>query len=214
MKITKLGHCCLIIEINGVKIMTDPGSYSTLQNEVKDIDAIIISHEHPDHIHLESLEQVLKNNPGIPMYTNDAVGKLLSPKNIPYISLPNNGTIEIKGIKIFTEIVPHAEIHSSVTPVDNSIIIVADELLYPGDVLYKPHQKIKILALPIVAPWLKISEALDYAEKVKPDVCFPVHDGMLVPTRRVPFRALPKKILESKGITFIALEEGQSHDFS
>ena len=29
MKIKKLGHCCLVIEINGRKIMTDPGSWTT-----------------------------------------------------------------------------------------------------------------------------------------------------------------------------------------
>jgi hypothetical protein len=29
MKIKKLGHCCLVIEENGVKVMTDPGSFSS-----------------------------------------------------------------------------------------------------------------------------------------------------------------------------------------
>ena len=28
MKVKKLGHCCLIIEENGKKIMTDPGSWT------------------------------------------------------------------------------------------------------------------------------------------------------------------------------------------
>jgi L-ascorbate metabolism protein UlaG (beta-lactamase superfamily) len=37
IKVTKLGHCCLLIETGGLRILTDPGSYSTSQSEVKDI---------------------------------------------------------------------------------------------------------------------------------------------------------------------------------
>ena len=41
MKIKKLGHCCLVIETNGKKIMTDPGSYTVgEQTKEKNIDVI------------------------------------------------------------------------------------------------------------------------------------------------------------------------------
>lgn len=67
MRITKLGHCCLVIDVStklntgetGVRIMTDPGAYSTLQNDARNIDYIFITHEHQDHFHLESLKTVL-----------------------------------------------------------------------------------------------------------------------------------------------------------
>lgn len=52
MKITKFGHCCLLIEENGVRILTDPGTYSTQQSEVKNIDFVLITHEHADHFQL------------------------------------------------------------------------------------------------------------------------------------------------------------------
>ena len=56
MKITKFGHCCLLIEENGVRILTDPGTYSTQQSEVKNIDFVLITHEHADHFHIDSLK--------------------------------------------------------------------------------------------------------------------------------------------------------------
>lgn len=56
MKVTKFGHCCLLIEEEGLRILTDPGSYSTRQNDVQNIDVILITHEHPDHLHIESLK--------------------------------------------------------------------------------------------------------------------------------------------------------------
>jgi len=50
MTLTKLGHCCLIIEDQGLRILTDPGEYTILQNQVKDIDLILITHEHADPV--------------------------------------------------------------------------------------------------------------------------------------------------------------------
>ncbi|MEK7095457.1 MAG: MBL fold metallo-hydrolase, partial [Patescibacteria group bacterium] len=60
MKITKLGHCCLVIEINGTRFLTDPGAYTTAQNEAKNIDYVVISHEHTDHLHIDSLKNILE----------------------------------------------------------------------------------------------------------------------------------------------------------
>jgi len=82
MKITKLGHCCLIIEENGVKILTDPGTYTTEQNNVKDVDIVLITHEHQDHFHLESVKTILANNPKAKIITNNAVGGLLKEAGI------------------------------------------------------------------------------------------------------------------------------------
>ncbi len=84
MKITKLGHCCLIIEDQGKRILTDPGTYSTLQNEVKNIDIVLITHEHADHYHLDSLKIVLQNNPNAKIITNSTVGALLEKEGISY----------------------------------------------------------------------------------------------------------------------------------
>jgi L-ascorbate metabolism protein UlaG (beta-lactamase superfamily) len=63
MKITKIGHCCLLIEEKGLRILTDPGAWSEAQNELKNIQLILITHEHQDHFYLDSLKQVLKKQP-------------------------------------------------------------------------------------------------------------------------------------------------------
>src|SRR3990167_7420555 len=54
MKIKKIGHCCLRIEEQETVILTDPGVFSTLQNEEQGIDIVLITHEHGDHLHIES----------------------------------------------------------------------------------------------------------------------------------------------------------------
>ena len=84
MKITKFGHCCLLIEENNLRILTDPGNYSTAQNDIKNIDIVLITHEHPDHFHVESLKKLLENNPQAKIITNNGVGALLKELNIEY----------------------------------------------------------------------------------------------------------------------------------
>ena len=63
-----------------MKILTDPGTYSTQQNEVKNIDVVLITHEHQDHFHIDSLKALLKNNPQVKIITNKSVGALLEKK--------------------------------------------------------------------------------------------------------------------------------------
>jgi L-ascorbate metabolism protein UlaG (beta-lactamase superfamily) len=211
MKITKLGHCCLLIEEQGVRVLTDPGNYSTSQNDVKELDLIIITHEHPDHLHLESLKQVLVNNSNVPIITNTAVGKILESENIEYQILENGSSTIFKDILIEAYGEKHADIYETVQPVQNTGYFIADKLFYPGDALTDPERPIDVLALPITAPWLKISEAIDYAKKLKPKRAFPVHDAILKNPAMV--HRLPSQVLPAAGIEFIALAEGEAYEF-
>lgn len=213
MKIKKLGHCCLVIETKGVRIMTDPGSYSTLQNEEKNIDIILITHEHPDHLHIESLKKVLENNPHVQIVTNTSVGKLLEAESIPYSVVDDGKNTEMKDILIEGYGKEHEEIYDSFGQVENTGYFIDNALFYPGDAFYNPNRPIEILALAVAGPWMKLKHALEYAITLKPKYVFPVHDGMLVPTRMGPVHMIPPKILEPVGVTFIPLVEGSEHEF-
>lgn len=211
MKITKLGHCCLIIEEKGVKIMTDPGAYTILQNEIKGVDFIFITHEHQDHFHLESLKIVLRNNPKAKIITNKSVGKLLDIEKIPYEILENGGAREFGGVHVEGHGEKHALIYSGWKEVENTGYFFAERFFYPGDAFYNPNKEVEILALPVAGPWMKISEAVDYAKDISPKVCFPVHDAQLKFNQ--PTRSVPKAILEPLGINFADILEGDSVEF-
>ncbi len=75
MKITYLSHATILIETAGIKILTDPwlvGSAYTEQwylfptpianyeSYLQDIDYVLISHGHEDHLHLETLKKINK----------------------------------------------------------------------------------------------------------------------------------------------------------
>lgn len=203
MKITKLGHCCLVIKEKNVRMLTDPGGWTTAQNDQKNIDLILITHEHPDHFHLESLQTVLRNNPQAQVVTNRGVGKLLDEAGIVYVLLEDGQSHTQDSVLIEGYGHEHAPIYSTVPTVINTGYFVAGRLFYPGDALYIPPKPVEILALPVCGPWMKIAEVIDYLKAVKPQQCFPVHDGMLQIFG--PFHALPHREASALGATFTAL---------
>lgn len=209
MKLTKFGHCCLLIEENGLRILTDPGTFSTAQDEVQDIHVILITHEHPDHFHVESLKRVLANNPQATVITNSSVGALLDKEAIAY-RLVEQGQSTVEGgvtIEGFGE--RHAVVHPDLPVVQNTGYFIAERLFYPGDAFTVPGKQVDILALPVVGPWMKISEAIDYALSVKPKRWFPVHDGLLSAAAMPIFHRIPSTVLEKQGISLVALEIGR-----
>jgi|CXWL01.1.fsa_nt_gi L-ascorbate metabolism protein UlaG (beta-lactamase superfamily) len=213
MRVTKFGHSCFLVEESGVRILFDPGAYSTGQNEVKNIDAVLITHEHPDHLSPDSLKTVLANNPEAKIFTNNGAGKVLDEHNIPYSILGDGESTGVKGVIIEGFGVEHACIHESIPLIRNTGYLIAERLYYPGDALHVPSKPVEILALPVAAPWMKLSDAVDFAAKIKPKVCLPVHDGMLRPERYGPSRMVPRKVLEPLGIEFREMTEGSIEEF-
>lgn len=207
MKITKFGHCCLLIEEKGLRILTDPGSYSTAQNEVKNIDIILITHEHADHIHIPSLKNCIKNNPQARIITNKGVAKLLDVEGITYEIIEHGQKIEIKGVLIEGFGEKHALMYKTIAPTINTGYFIANMLFYPGDALYNPNKPVDMLALPVAGPWLNLTEAIDYAIEIHPKICFPVHEGGLKTPGSV--HRIPDTILNPLGIKFVILEEGK-----
>lgn len=207
MKITKFGHCCLLIEEKGLRILTDPGSYSTAQNDVKNINVILITHEHADHIHIPSLKNCMQNNPKARIITNKGVSKLLDIEGIKYELIEHEQNITIDGVLIEGYGEKHADMYKTITPAVNTGYFISNKLFYPGDAFTNPNKPVDVLALPVAGPWMKLSEAIDYALKINPKTAFPVHEGILKQpgtTHKIPGDVLPKH-----GIKFIILEEGK-----
>ena len=211
MKIKKLGHCCLVIEINGARILTDPGMLSAAQNEEKNIDLVLITHEHADHLHIESLKKILGNNPGVPIIANSAVGKILEGEGITYEKIEHGDKGAPKGVSIEGVGEKHAEIYKEFGQVQNTGFFIGGQLFYPGDALTIPSARPEILALPVAGPWIKIKEAVEYGLAVKPKYAFPVHDGVVNWT--APFHATPQKFLGEAGIEFVPMLAEDEREF-
>lgn len=211
MKVTKFGHCCLLIEENGSRILIDPGIYSEKQNELNNIDIILITHEHSDHFHIELLKKIVSNNPKAKIITNTAVGKFLQTNNFKHKVLEDGNILTEQGVTFEALGQKHATIYQDLGIVQNTGYFINNRLFYPGDSLTIPNKKVKILALPVAGPWIKVSEAIDYALKIKPNICFPVHDGILVNFGMA--HTAPQTILSNSNIKFEILELDKEYEF-
>lgn len=208
MKIKKFGHCCFLAEPKeGVRIMTDPGEYSSLQNEEKNISAVLITHEHSDHLHIESLKKVLENNPKCIVITNSSVGLLLQEAGISYLKLEEGEKYNLQGVEISAFGNIHAEVYETLPRVQNTGYMI-DDLCYGGDAFSYPDARVDILALPVNGPWMKLCEAIDYAQHINPRVVFPVHDAYIHDWADFIWR-IPENVLLEYGIKFKKLELGK-----
>lgn|SRR3989338_2082079 len=213
MKIKKLGHCCLVVEVNGKRIMTDPGSYTVKeQAQEKNVDLILITHEHGDHLHIESLQEIIKNNPNVKIITNAGVGKLLDEAGLKYEVLKNKTAKDILGVELEAHDCKHEEIFKEIGQVQNTGYFIGRKLFYPGDAFYNPGRPVEILALPIAGPWVRVRDFMKYVLEVKPKVCFPVHDGMLTSFIESAY-FVPKLILPQFNIKFNDLKLGKEENF-
>jgi len=205
MKITKLGHCCLLIEIQGARFLTDPGNYTTLQNEIKNIDAVVIGHEHTDHLHIESVKAILKNNPKTIIISNGSAGKILEKENIPYTKVADGEEYKVNGITISGHGQKHAPIYKDYEQIENTGYFFDNKLFYPGDAFTKLDKVIDILAFPIGAPWQNIQQAMDYVLEAKPRIAIPIHDGGLTKNTGLVKR-LPELYFPKNNIKYVYLE--------
>ncbi len=208
MKIKKLGHCCLVIEVDDKRVITDPGSYTLAEQELeKNIDLIVITHEHQDHLHVDSLKKILVINPNAVIVTNTAVGKILDEANISYEKLEDGQSGVYAGVYLEAHGDKHEEIYQEFGQVQNTGYFIGKDFFYPGDAFTNPNKKVDILALPVLAPWLRIKDSIEYGLLLKPRIAFPVHDWNI----KIPgiVHRTPGLVLEKNNIQFKVLEIGK-----
>ncbi len=82
-------------------------------SKLDNIDAILFTHEHADHYHLDSLQILLEKNPDAQIFTNTSVSVLLKTENVDHIIIEDGQTVDFEGIILTGYGVHHAEIHSS-----------------------------------------------------------------------------------------------------
>lgn len=185
MKVTKYAHACLLVEEGDAKLLIDPGVYNETPS-VEGLDVVLITHEHADHCDIEQLKEVLSKNPDAVVVTHPGVGKVLEEAGITYQAIADGEEITIEGVSIKSSGTDHAVVYQ-VMPCQNTGFLIAGRLFIPGDSFHIPTEPVEILALPTGGPWMKVSEAIDFAKAVNPKVAFPIHDAMFIEEYRDMF---------------------------
>src|SRR5277367_2154578 len=64
VRITHYGHACVLAELpDRTRVLFDPGTYSAGFEDLAGLDAVLVTHEHPDHFDAERLPRLVEANP-------------------------------------------------------------------------------------------------------------------------------------------------------
>ena len=211
MRVTKQEHACLILESAGKTLVIDPGVFTTALIGLNDVVAVVMTHEHGDHWTADQLNHILDRNPGVKFYGPEGVAIAASDFDITVVRDGDVVTADPFALRFFGE--KHAVIHFSIPIVDNVGVLVDDALYYPGDSFTVPEGvEVDTLAAPVGAPWLKISEAIDFVLAVRPRRAFATHEMVLSTVGKGMGGERLKWAVEQGGGEYVALEPGDSLD--
>ena len=176
MRLTHLGHACLLAEVGDARMLFDPGVLSGF-DDVRDLDAVLITHQHPDHLDPARLGPLLAANPGARLWVEQDT--VTAVPGLPEHTVVRRGDrFRIGGTAIEVIGGLHAAVYGDVPGCTNAAYLIDDgALLHPGDSFTVPGRDVDVLAVPVDGPWLKLAEAVDYVRAVRPRVAVPVHEG-------------------------------------
>jgi L-ascorbate metabolism protein UlaG (beta-lactamase superfamily) len=180
MKLTKFGHACVRVEGSGGTLVIDPGGF-TEDESVLGADAILVTHEHPDHFVESRIRAAAQANPGLAVWTIAAVAESLVGLGEQLHVVGHGDTFTVAGFEIEAHGTWHAEIHRDIPLITNTGYLIDQRLFHPGDALTVPDQAVETLMLPVHAPWSRISDLIDWLRTVAPARAIAVHDGLLNP---------------------------------
>lgn len=212
MKITKYGHACLLVEEGDARILIDPGTYSP-DADVENLDAILITHNHQDHMDPALIKKLLEKSPDAQVITVAEAAKDLDEAGIPNSTIEDGAETTVAGVSLKSFGKHHSFIYGDMPKCQNTGFMIADRFYHPGDSFHQPGVPVEILALPVAGPWMKIAEAIDYAKAVKPKVAIPMHDAFFAASGRQMMRGFVKNIIAADDIDFRDLEDGASDTF-
>jgi L-ascorbate metabolism protein UlaG (beta-lactamase superfamily) len=174
---THFGHSCLLLDTGAARLLFDPGSFSAGFESVRGLDAVLITHQHPDHLDAERLRPLLDANPDARLIVDGGSAEQLG--GLPHEVVTAGSTVEVAGARVEVLGGQHAVIHSDIPMIPNNAYLVDGTHLHPGDSFTPPQAPVEVLFLPAGAPWLKIAEAVDYLREVGPRTAVPIHEGVL-----------------------------------
>jgi L-ascorbate metabolism protein UlaG (beta-lactamase superfamily) len=179
MQFTKLGHSCVKLEKDGAVLVIDPGGWSDAPAVLDGASAVLVTHEHPDHLDADAIRAALSTDPDLTLWVNQSIGAQFAEFGDRVHEVRHGDALDVAGFSVHVYGVDHALIHPDIPLVVNTGFLVEGELFHPGDSYTVPEEPVGTLLVPISAPWLKAGEMIDYFRAVAPARGYAIHDAIL-----------------------------------
>lgn len=187
MQITHLGHAAVLVETDDARILIDPGNFSEAWHGLRDLDAVLVTHLHPDHLDPANVPALIAANPGVKVFVEPSILDQITEGKLPDLDgaqgfAPGEqtaiGDLLISGVGG-----KHAVIHRDLPSIGNVGYVLTSEgqptFFHPGDAYDTVPNGIDLLAVPAYGPWAAMKETVDFVRAVGALEGFPIHDELL-----------------------------------
>ncbi len=215
MLLTKFTHSCVRITDDDRAVVIDPGVFSEVETALDGVDAVLITHEHPDHVDADRLAAAAAGNADLRIWAPKAVVDQLAgrPELADRLTAVGPGEEFSAGdFAIRTYGGQHALIHSSVPVVSNVCYLVDGTVYHPGDSYVVPPLAVELALIPINAPWAKIAETMDFAVALRAPAATGIHDALLSDTGRTLYETQVRRVGLEYETDFQPLRPGESRE--
>lgn len=197
MKLTHHGHACVTIEneSGGSRLMIDPGSLASDLTGVARPDTVLVTHRHEDHLDFAQLAKVAPDAATRVFVPADALDDVRAAGTADVRLLAPGEVDGVRGFAVTAYEQPHEVIYETLPLPQNIALMIEGRIFHPGDSLQRPEGRVDVLLLPLGAPWLKLSEVIDFARDVAPRIVVPIHQGGLAEAHRRLHGGLLAKLL-------------------
>lgn len=177
MRLTKLGHSCVRLEKEGNALVIDPGVWSG-QGMLDGADALLVTHEHADHLSVEAVRSALDGNSELQLWTTGPAAQQLAGFAGRVHVVAEGDRFRAAGFDIAVHGREHAVIHPEIPLVPNVGFLIDGTVFHPGDAFTVPGDGAAVgtLLLPVSAPWLKLREVIGYTRAVGAGQNIAIHD--------------------------------------
>ena len=179
MQLTKFTHSCVRLDDGDRSLVLDPGVFSEVETALDGAAAVLITHEHPDHIDPERLRAAARHDPRLRIWAPAGVAATLADLGEQVVTVPPGESFDAAGFDVKTFGGQHAVTHPTIPVVANLGYLVDDTVYHPGDSLIVPPVPIGTLLAPLHAPWSKTAEVIDFVVAVRAAHVHQIHDGLL-----------------------------------
>jgi L-ascorbate metabolism protein UlaG (beta-lactamase superfamily) len=212
MRFTKFGHSCVRLERDGLTLVIDPGIWSG-PAALAGAHAVLVTHEHPDHLDSTTLRAALGTNPDLELWANPSVAGQFAGAGGRAHEVSSGDAVTAAGFDVHVYGHDHAQILPDIPLVANTGFAVDGVIFHPGDSFTIPEETVANLLLPVSAPWLKFADAAAYAREVAaPGGGYAIHDAILSEQGVGLISGLLKMVARPDQEPFTRLEPGTTVD--